>query len=110
VGAFGPNNNPPDGSSACGAAGSGSGLNAIATISAFNNGFNDNGTAVFARGTQGTFEIGANDITGNSVGLARLDNGFIKSFGNNIVTNNGSTASPNTTATFTRRSTSRGTR
>lgn len=50
---------------------------------------------MFARGAQSFLSIGDNDIVANTVGLARLDAGVIKSFGNDMITDNDSTAAPN---------------
>ncbi len=90
VGAFGAN---PTTATNCGTVASGA-LNTSAQILAYHNTFYDNGTAVFARGALSLFSIGDNDIVANTVGLARLDSGLIKSFGNNMLTDNGSTAAP----------------
>jgi hypothetical protein len=102
VGAFGANASTPTVTD-CGTSAS-AGLNTTAQILAYRNDFFDNGTAVFARGAQSFFSIGDNEIVANTVGLARLDAGVIKSFGNNMVTDNGSSAAPNgPNDTFTKR-------
>jgi hypothetical protein len=93
VGAFGANGSTPT-TTDCGTAAS-AGLNTGAQILAYSNSFYANDTAVFARGSQSFFSIGNNEIVTNAVGLARLDSGVIKSFGNNMITDNGSTAAPN---------------
>lgn len=95
VSAFGANASTPVAATDCGAAGSGSGLNVVAHIHAYKNGFYDNGTAVFARGLNSTFQIGDNEITTNGIGLQRTDSAVIKSFGNNMIIDNGSTMAPN---------------
>jgi hypothetical protein len=94
VGAFGANASTPT-TTDCGTASSVTGLNTTAHLLAFNNGIYDNGTGALARGANSRLQIGGNDITANTVGLARLDSGFIKSFGNNQIVDNGSTAAPN---------------
>jgi hypothetical protein len=95
VGAFGANSGTPT-TVDCGTASSASGLNAATShLVALGNGFYENGTALLARGANSRLQIGSNDITTNTVGLARIDTGFIKSFGNNQISDNGSTAAPN---------------
>jgi hypothetical protein len=103
VGAFGANSVTPT-TVDCGTASSLSGINKPAVISGVHNGINDNtpGSGVFSRGAAATFEIGFNDITGNAVGLNRIDGGVIRSFSNNIVSNNGSTMTPSTLAGLTK--------
>jgi hypothetical protein len=103
-GAFGANASTPNANTDCGTATSASLINKPAVISAFNNGFEDNtpGSAIFSRGGNSTFEIGLNDISGNAVGLNRPDGGVIRSFQNNIVSNNGSTTAPSATAGATK--------
>jgi hypothetical protein len=110
VSSFGANASTPVGATDCGAAGSGSGINVLTHVHAYKNGFYDNGTAVFARGVNSTFEIGDNEITSNGIGLQRIDSGVIKSFGNNMVIDNGSTMAPNsgTPDPFTKRHGKRG--
>jgi hypothetical protein len=94
VGAFGANASTPTATD-CGTATSATGLNVTAHLLAFGNGFYENGTGLLARGANSRLQIGNNDISTNTVGLARLDSGFIKSFGNNQVIDNGSTIAPN---------------
>jgi hypothetical protein len=94
VGAFGTNASTPT-TTDCGAATSATGLNASAHLLALGNGFYENGTGLLARGANSRLQIGSNDISTNTVGLARLDSGFIKSFGNNQLIDNGSTVAPN---------------
>jgi hypothetical protein len=96
VSAFGANASTPDASINCGTASSSSGINNVAHLLMFNNGINDNSTAgVFSRGSNALAEIGGNDITANGFGLNRLDSGVIKSFGNNMIIDNGNTVLPN---------------
>jgi hypothetical protein len=92
TGAFGANASTPT-TANCGASAS-AGINNPSHIVASGNTFSDNGTAVFSRGAQAFFSIGDNDISANTVGLARADAGVIKSFGNNLVIDNVSTAAP----------------
>jgi hypothetical protein len=103
VGAFGANASTPT-TVDCGTISSASGLNTTAHLLSFSDQYYDNGTGLFARGSNSRLEIGADEIAANGVGLARLDSGFIKSFGNNQLIDNGSTAAPNgPNDTFTKR-------
>jgi hypothetical protein len=95
VGTFGANASTPSAATDCGTAPSTTGINQVAHLLAFGNGFYENGTGLLARGSTSRLEIGNNDISTNGVGLARLDSGFIKSFGNNQLVDNGSTIAPN---------------
>jgi hypothetical protein len=95
VGAFGTNASTPT-TTDCGTASSASGINvAISHLLAYGNGIYENGTGLLARGINSRLQIGNNEVSTNTVGLARLDSGFIKSFGNNQIIDNGSTVAPN---------------
>jgi hypothetical protein len=105
--AFGTNASTPDAAVDCGAAGAGSGINRTTVVSAYRNGIHDSNGAglsagVLSRGASATVEIGLNEITGNGFGLRRLDSGVIKSFQNNIVSNNSASDAPSATAGATR--------
>lgn len=103
VGTFGANSINPT-TTDCGTASSSTGVNVVAHLLAYGNGFFDNGTALLARGANSRLEIGGNDISTNDAGLARLDNGFIKSFGNNQLIDNSTTVAPDgPNDTFTKR-------
>jgi hypothetical protein len=102
VSSTGPNASTPT-TTDCGTAAA-PGFNGVSHLLAFGNGFYDNGTGLLARGGNSRLQIGNNDISTNAVGLARLDSGFIKSFGNNQLIDNGSTIVPNApNDTFTKR-------
>jgi hypothetical protein len=94
VGAFGANASTPT-TTDCGTGTSATGINQVAHLLAFGNGFYENGTGLLARGANAQLRIGSNDISTNGAGLARLDSGFIKSFGNNQLVDNGTTVAPN---------------
>jgi hypothetical protein len=80
----------------CAAASSASGINGTAIVNSFHNAFTDgSNTGVFSRGANAGNRIGDNDITGNTqFGLRAMDGGSISSFGNNMVTDNGSNGTP----------------
>jgi hypothetical protein len=100
--AFGTNGSTPVAATNCGTNTAASGINKPAVITAFGNGFNLNGpgAGLTSRGASATFDIGRNDITGNTVGISLLDGGHARTFGNNEIVNNGSTTAPDQTATF----------
>jgi hypothetical protein len=92
----------------CGTASSASGVVAKAVFQAFRNGINDNvGAGVLSRGNsagqQAVLRIGANEITGNGVGLQPVDGGAILSFSNNLVDGNSATNPPSGTVGPTKR-------
>jgi Periplasmic copper-binding protein (NosD) len=80
----------------CAAASSASGVVGTAIVSAFHNSFTDgDNTGVFSRGANAANRIGSNEITGNTqFGLRSMDGGSIQSFGNNMITDNGSNGAP----------------
>jgi hypothetical protein len=88
----------------CAAASSASGISATAIVNSFHNAFTDGAnTGVFSRGPNAVNRIGGNDITGNSqFGLREMDGGSIASFGNNMVTDNGSNGAPTNAITPSR--------
>jgi hypothetical protein len=93
--AFGPNSSTIDQFTNCGAQTSASGFNIKAVISAFHSSFNDAAqTGLLSRGSQAVVRLGDNDVTGNTVGLQTLDGGVLKSFGDNHIDGNSSTAAP----------------
>jgi hypothetical protein len=100
---FGPNASTPT-TTDCGSNSSASGFNVKSVISAFHNSLNDaTNTAVFSRGSQAVFRLGDNDVNGNLVGLATIDGGVLKSFGDNHIDGNTSSAPPTATITRTKR-------
>jgi hypothetical protein len=80
----------------CAAASNASGINGTAIVNAFNNAFTDGAnTGVFARGANAANRLGGNDISGNTqFGLRAMDGGSNLSFGNNMITDNGSNGAP----------------
>jgi hypothetical protein len=102
VGSFGTNASTPT-TTDCGTATSATGFNVLSHLLAFGNGIYENGTGALARGSNARLELGNNEISTNNVGLARLDTALIRSFGNNEIVDNTSTALPNTpNDTFTK--------
>jgi hypothetical protein len=85
-------------------------INSVATIDAIHNGFNDNGTGVFARGTLGIFELAYNDITGNSAfGIRRIESATVRGTtpGTNFVSNNAANDGTNASSTLAKRAAKR---
>ena len=73
----------------CGTLGSGAAV-ASAVANTFNSNISDNvNIGVFSQGSTAVNRIGANTVTGNSVGLNVANSGSIFSFGNNMVNGNG---------------------
>jgi hypothetical protein len=86
----------PDATANCGAAGY-AGFRRPVSVSAFRNLISDNGTGVFARGLLTTTEFGANDIVGNDLaGFRAVNQGVIRSYGDNHISNNGPNSTPPT--------------
>ncbi|MEA2435965.1 MAG: hypothetical protein QOF65_521 [Thermoleophilaceae bacterium] len=80
----------------CGTAGPGA-FNVSAQANIFRTAISDSSSVgVFARGGNALARIGADEVTGNQVGLQQLDAGVIKSFGNNSVAGNTTDATPGT--------------
>ncbi|MFL5780332.1 MAG: right-handed parallel beta-helix repeat-containing protein [Thermoleophilaceae bacterium] len=110
TGAFGTNASTPQAATDCGTATAASGVSKVATIDAVHNGFNDNGTGVFARGTLGIFEIAYNDITGNSAfGIHRIESSTVRGTtpGTNFVSNNAANDGTNASSTLAKRAAKR---
>jgi hypothetical protein len=112
----GPNNaTTPNPLVDCGTQSTGPGVNNPTIISAFHNSFNDNnfpGSApstvavgVYSRGPGALFEIGWNEITGNSVAMLRPDSALIRTFtpATNVISQNGGAGdAPNSSVPLTR--------
>jgi hypothetical protein len=79
----------------CGTNSAASGVNAFAVVTSIGNLISDNTTVgVLSRGAQATSRIGLNQITGNATGILSVDNGPLLSFGNNMMSGNGSNGAP----------------
>jgi hypothetical protein len=80
----------------CGTAGPGA-FNVSAQANIFRTAITDSSSVgVFSRGGNALARIGADEVTGNQVGLQQLDSGIIKSFGNNSVAGNNTDATAGT--------------
>ena len=92
----GANGAVPDATANCGAAGY-TGFRRPVSVSAFRNLISDNGNGVFARGLLTTTEFGANDIIGNGLaGFRAVNQGVIRSYGDNHLSGNGPNSTPPT--------------
>jgi hypothetical protein len=98
TGSGGTNASTPSAATNCGTAAPGA-INRTAVTGIWNNGINDNAFGVFARGSLGSAEIKGNEITGSSsFALRRMDSATIRSFGDNVITNNAASDTPSSTS------------
>ncbi len=100
VSSFGANANPPDPNTNCGTSGD-VGLNEIARLRAYHNGFNDNDQGLLARGhPEALLEIAYNEISGNTIwGIHRMGSAIVRTFspGTNVITDNPNSSAPSET-------------
>jgi hypothetical protein len=96
---------PPDANvSECGAQAS-QFFNVTAVTGIFGNGIYDNGEGVFVRGTRALAQVAYNRITGNDLGMHRLDSGTLQTYtpATNVIVNNAATDPPNSVIAQTKR-------